>query len=183
MTAQKLEGPGGAFSEFPHTTRMGTEADATRLRHLGDRFEALVQDVRATSGFDRFLLPPSVEMLRAAASRGPVVVLLASKLSCGALILTQATGLNHIPLPYMTPARLSELGLLFEAINSDSRIALDDSRCGIRRSMPKSKGTSHVLAKLWEMVMQWPVVEGLGLKVSVPGQVYRRLETLISVIK
>ncbi|KAH7188102.1 TPR domain-containing protein [Fusarium flagelliforme] len=52
-----------------------------------EMLESLIKEIRSLPGFDRFLLPPTEEDIKAAASHGPIVVLNASQYRCTALVL------------------------------------------------------------------------------------------------
>ncbi|RFN54539.1 putative tpr domain-containing protein [Fusarium flagelliforme] len=52
-----------------------------------EMLESLIKEIRSLPGFDRFLLPPTEEDIKAAASHGPIVVLNASQYRCTALVV------------------------------------------------------------------------------------------------
>lgn len=62
------------------------------------RFERVVDEIRQLPGFGRFLLPPTENELKAAASGRPVVVINVSPLRCDALLL-ETDAIRSIRLP------------------------------------------------------------------------------------
>jgi hypothetical protein len=66
---------------------------------LAREWEQLVDEVRRLEGFEDFLKPPRIEVLRAAAANGPVAVLNVSRWRCDALIVRADTDVQVVPLP------------------------------------------------------------------------------------
>ncbi|MFJ6722559.1 CHAT domain-containing protein [Streptomyces sp. NPDC091259] len=64
---------------------------------LARQREELLAEIRALPGLARFLRAPSFDTLRAAAARGPIVLLSASRYGSSALLLTEA-GVRVVPL-------------------------------------------------------------------------------------
>ncbi|KAG1722672.1 CHAT domain-containing protein [Suillus lakei] len=81
--------------------RAAADRAAVRYRKLTEQWEAVVAEIRDLKGFSRFLLPPSYKDLQAAARHGPVIILIASQYSCGAIIVPTklkedfATAIQH----------------------------------------------------------------------------------------
>ncbi|OJA20351.1 hypothetical protein AZE42_10538 [Rhizopogon vesiculosus] len=69
------------------TPRIKVEAEATRYTRLVDEWSNVVEEIRKLEGFSRFLLPPLFSDLRDAARDGPIIILIASKSSCNAIIV------------------------------------------------------------------------------------------------
>ncbi|KAG0704972.1 CHAT domain-containing protein [Suillus ampliporus] len=80
---------------------------AIEYRRLMAQWEAAVAEIRNVQGFSRFLLLPSYQDLQAAASHGPVIILIASKYSCDAIIVPTSGKPHHVPLPSITLAHLN----------------------------------------------------------------------------
>ncbi|KAG1722666.1 CHAT domain-containing protein [Suillus lakei] len=89
--------------------RAAADRAAVRYRKLTEQWEAAVAEIRNLKGFSRFLLPPSYEDLQAAARYGPVIVLIASQYSCGAIIVPTSGGPHHVPLSSITLTDLNNL--------------------------------------------------------------------------
>lgn len=78
----------------------------TRKRaELGDRLTGLLDRIRALPGFDRFLRPPSIDLLRSQAALGPIIYLTTHRIAGGhALIVVDdpADPVRVVPLPGLT---------------------------------------------------------------------------------
>jgi CHAT domain-containing protein len=105
------------------TDRAAADRAATEYRKLTRQWEAAVAEVRNLKDFSRFLLPPAYEDLQAAARHGPVIILIASKYSCGTIIIPTAGEPHHIPLSSIALADLNNLKERFKgAIRNASRM-------------------------------------------------------------
>ncbi|NBH08847.1 CHAT domain-containing protein, partial [Amycolatopsis sp. SID8362] len=77
-------------------------ASGSDQRHATARKrEDLLSEIRALSGFARFLLPPTLDQVHEWAGPGPVVVVNVSEIRCDALVLAGRT-LTAIPLRELT---------------------------------------------------------------------------------
>ncbi|KAF5320625.1 hypothetical protein D9611_013729 [Ephemerocybe angulata] len=85
--------------EAEETSMLG----ASRWCHIiANERELLLQKIRSLEGFGDFLLPPSIDKLKRAARKGPLVFLTGhDEYGCDALILT-TSGVKHIPLVDLT---------------------------------------------------------------------------------
>lgn len=172
VTARQLEMTSTSAGSPHHDNRLkpdDADEEGIRMRRLADHFESLARQVRSIPGLERFLLPPSVDILLSAAVKGPVVVLLASKISCDALLLTAGAGLKHIPLRSMTQEKLEQFIQILQESNSHRRQAVKEQNRAIKMTLTKSAsktGLDSVLEQLWGEVMR-PVIDGLGLKVRI----------------
>ncbi|KAG1772373.1 CHAT domain-containing protein [Suillus occidentalis] len=131
------------------TQSVDVEAEDVRYRRLVEDWNGVVEEIRKIEGFSRFLLPPMFADLQEAAYDGPIIVLVASKSSCDAIIITHTQPPTSIQLP-TDFKKLTTLELeLREAIGKDAS--------------PKGNQTAliKVLRKLWNEVV-FPVVENLG---------------------
>ncbi|KAG1738563.1 CHAT domain-containing protein [Suillus occidentalis] len=131
------------------TQSVDVEAADTRYRRLVEDWNGVVEEIRQIEGFSRFLLPPVFADLQEAAREGPIIVLVASKSSCDAIIITHTQPPTSIKLP-TDFEKLTTLVLeLREAIGKDAS--------------PKGNQTALIkaLRKLWNEVV-FPVVENLG---------------------
>lgn len=76
-------------------------------RHIAAaEWEALLMRVRARPGFERFLLPPTEEEMRAVAAEGPVVVVNVDRLRCDALVVTERR-IIVVPLRDLTEGQIA----------------------------------------------------------------------------
>jgi hypothetical protein len=90
----------------------GADAEATDpnigtdQRHEAvNRMPVLLGDIRSCPGIEDFLIPPSEAELRAAAARGPIVILNVSRHRCDALIVEQAA-LRVVKLHQLSPKKI-----------------------------------------------------------------------------
>ncbi|KAG1737594.1 CHAT domain-containing protein [Suillus occidentalis] len=112
-----------AQSSATITDRAAADHAATEYRRLTRRWEAAVAEIRSIQGFSRFLLPPAYEDLHAAARHGPVIILIASQYSCGAIIVPTSGDPHHVPLTSISLADLTILKDRFtRAIRNASRM-------------------------------------------------------------
>ncbi|KAG1857716.1 CHAT domain-containing protein [Suillus subalutaceus] len=118
-----------AQSSASITDRAAADRAATEYRRLTEQWAAAVAEIRDLQAFSRFLLPPSYEYLQAAARQGPVIVLIASQYSCGAIIVPTTGDPHHVPFPSVTLADLNNLKDRFtRAIRQASRMNPAESR-------------------------------------------------------
>ncbi|KAF0637147.1 hypothetical protein FPSE5266_04381 [Fusarium pseudograminearum] len=75
--------------------------EADRRRDAEEKLKVLLEDIRAQSGFEDFLLAPSATDLLAAARDGPIVIINVSQFGCHALIIEQS-GARTVPLPSLS---------------------------------------------------------------------------------
>ncbi|KAG1739761.1 CHAT domain-containing protein [Suillus occidentalis] len=131
------------------TQCVDVEAAATRYRRLVENWNGVVEEIRTIEGFFRFLLLPMFADLQEAARDGPIIMLIASKSSCDAIIikLTQPPTSIQLPIDLGKLARL--VVVLQQAIRKDAG--------------PKGNQTALIkaLRKLWVDVVR-PVAENLG---------------------
>ena len=73
------------------TSRVKEEAEAVRYSRLVNEWSGVVEEIRKVDGFSRFMLPPLFSDLQDAARDGPVIIPIASKLSCDAIIVMHHT--------------------------------------------------------------------------------------------
>ncbi|MEU2563662.1 CHAT domain-containing protein [Streptomyces longispororuber] len=140
-------------------------------RHLSmDRRHALAADwnrvgesVRRRPGFERFLLPPTAEEARTAASDGPVITVNVSEARCDALVLTGAD-LTVVPLAGLRHADLVERCERFSAALS----AAESTSAGLLAGLRAQDVLRETLAWLWDVVAE-PVLTALDLTRPVTG--------------
>jgi tetratricopeptide (TPR) repeat protein len=83
------------------------QARAARRRGLVTELAALTAEIRELPGFARFLEPPTMADMRAAAADGPIVFLNVSSYASHALILTAAGVRPAVGLPGLSPERVA----------------------------------------------------------------------------
>ncbi|MEU6346619.1 CHAT domain-containing protein [Streptomyces sp. NPDC046977] len=133
----------------------GTGTPGYLERHVAAaQWEALLMRVRARPGFERFLLPPSEEEMRAVAAEGPVVVVNVDRLRCDALVVTPE-GITAVPLRDLTEGQLALRAQKFlAAVN----LRHDAPRAERERARETVLDT---LAWLWHTTAE-PVLRALG---------------------
>ncbi|KAG0699121.1 CHAT domain-containing protein [Suillus ampliporus] len=140
------------------TDRAAADEAAIQYRRLMTQWEAVVTEIRNLQSFSRFLLPPSYEDLQAAARHGPVVILIASKYSCHALIVPTSGQPHHVPFPSLALADLEMLKTNFaKAIRHASGMGAKEPRTVLR----------ELLQKIWNVVML-PIVKVLQHDLKLP---------------
>ncbi|KAG2112716.1 CHAT domain-containing protein [Suillus discolor] len=112
-----------AQSSATITDRAAADREAVEYRRLTRQWEAAVARIRGLLAFSRFLLPPLYEDLQAAARQGPVIILIASRYSCSAIIVPTSGDPHHVPLPSIALTDLKILKDRFtRAIRDSSRM-------------------------------------------------------------
>jgi CHAT domain-containing protein/tetratricopeptide (TPR) repeat protein len=136
-------------SHADSTRSVDVEAEHTRYRRLVEDWDGVVEEIRKIEGFSRFLLPPIFADLQEAARDGPVIMLIASRSSCDAIIITHTLPPTSIQLPTDFQKLVALVDSLREAIGKDAG--------------PEGNQTALIkaLRKLWDNVVR-PVVENLG---------------------
>ncbi|KAG2151667.1 CHAT domain-containing protein [Suillus bovinus] len=130
------------------TERINVEAEEIRYRRLGEEWNRTVEEIRKIEGFSRFLLPPLFSDLRNAAREGPIIMLIASKSSCHAIIIAHKQPPTSIRLPTDFEKLQRLVPALQEAVEKEAG--------------PKGNQTALIkaLRELWDVVV-CPVVENL----------------------
>ncbi|KAG1729596.1 CHAT domain-containing protein [Suillus occidentalis] len=98
-----------AQSSATTTDTAAADRAATEYRRLTRQWEATVAKIRSLKDFSRFLLLSAYEDLQAAARHGPVIIFIASKYSCSAIIVPTSGDPHHAPLPSISLVDLDNL--------------------------------------------------------------------------
>jgi hypothetical protein len=109
----------------------------------------VAEEIRKLEGFSRFLLPPSFSKLQDAARDGPIIVLVASKSSCDAIIIPH----KQPPISIQLPTNPEKLVRLVAALQQAIRKDADP-----KKAQPE---LIKALRKLWNDIV-CPVVHNLG---------------------
>ncbi|KAG2105823.1 CHAT domain-containing protein [Suillus discolor] len=120
-------------------------------RTLTKQWNAVVAEIRNLRGFSRFLLSPSYKELQAAARQGPVIILIASKYSCSAVIVPTAGEPHHVAFPGLALADLEKL--------KDDFVKAIRHAAGMRQEDPR-KELRVLLRTVWKDIML-PIVNTL----------------------
>jgi CHAT domain-containing protein/tetratricopeptide repeat protein len=120
----------------------------SRRRAAAD-LAALTEQIRATTPFTTFGLPPAIDHLLAEAALGPIVFISESDHRADALVLTSA-GVTVVELDFTQDEFLDQIGAFYRALRT-------------------RRGLDTVLAWLWDRVAG-PVLESLGFRRMPDGQ-------------
>ncbi|KAG1862351.1 CHAT domain-containing protein [Suillus tomentosus] len=144
---------------FTGSTDQATVDGAEKeYRTLTKQWNAVVAEIRNLRGFSRFLLSPSYKELQVAARRGPVIILIASKYSCSAVIVPTAGEPHHVAFPGLALADL-------EKLKNDFAKALRHA-AGMRQEDPR-KDLRVLLRAIWKEIML-PIVNILQDVLKLP---------------
>ncbi len=133
-------------------------AELERRRELAADFDAVITEIRAQPGFERFLRQPLIGDLAAAAD-GPVVIVNVSRFGSHALILTTRGVLEPVPLNDLTPqaVKVQVDGFLAALHGIDSSAAAQGPLIELLGWL-----LTGVLERLWDTVAG-PVLDRLGI--------------------
>ena len=70
--------------------------------HADQRLASVIENIRRQPNFDRFLLGPTEDQMKGAASRGPIVIINVSCHCCNALIVQEKKQVTSLPLPLLS---------------------------------------------------------------------------------
>ncbi|EIN04386.1 hypothetical protein PUNSTDRAFT_146593 [Punctularia strigosozonata HHB-11173 SS5] len=134
-----------------------------------DEFHNLVGQVRSLPGLERFMLPDDLTALSGIARHGPVVVLIASKVTRRAVVLRRPGDIVNVPLPLVSVEGLVQSSKGWKSVLiSEKRSVTRDSRLKLHKTRitGQERSATHViLEQLWVGVVK-PVLDSLGLKPS-----------------
>ncbi|KAG2141095.1 TPR-like protein [Suillus clintonianus] len=154
-------------NHLEETTRVNVEAEASRYRRLVEDWNRVVEEIRKIEGFSRFLLPPLFSDLQDAARDGPIVVLVASKSSCDAIIIPH----KQPPISIKLRISLEKLQHLVVKLQRASQPQAAPKLAPETTPKPAPKNTHSALMKalteLWDDIVR-PVVDNLG-RFAPPG--------------
>ncbi|KAG1726838.1 CHAT domain-containing protein, partial [Suillus lakei] len=132
-----------------------TEYQSLQIRQLTVQWGGVVSRIRKLHGFSRFLLPPLFSFLQNVAEEGPVIIVNASRYSCGALIILNAQDPVHVPLD-TAQADISELSSEFQFLSEQFN------------SSDHHHKVVGILRQLWDYVVH-PIVQALEESKVLPG--------------
>ncbi len=127
------------------------ERQVNQRYNAAQKLERMIEDIRALPGFERFLLAPTEDELKAAAAAGPVVIINVSDYRCDALIIDKH-GFQALPL-----ARLQSGDVRARATTLANPDMIDTS----------------LLEWLWDTIAE-PVLDTLGFT-KTPGDSWPRI--------
>jgi tetratricopeptide (TPR) repeat protein len=133
---------------------VAAEETPDRHREQALELEALIADIRALPGHDRFLLPPDAATLAAQAHDGPIVVVNVSKHRSDAIMVTTA-GVLAQELPDLDLKAVTDRQAAMRDALSLRRLSGDAPQQAERAML-------DTLAWLWDTIAR-PVLDRLGL--------------------
>nr|MDQ3988528.1 CHAT domain-containing protein [Actinomycetota bacterium] len=129
-------------------------SDSDHRHGLARRWQSLLNRIRATPGFERFLEPPRLEELLPAAASGAVVTVNVSDLRCDALVLT-ADAVRVVRLSDLRAEELDERVSAF--LDALDVVGIGD----LAERMAAQAALRQTLAWLWDVLAE-PVLNELG---------------------
>ena len=141
----KLDAPVDRTTSLISTDNIPSWESQVRQRQEADqKFSELITRIRAQSGFDNFLLPPTVVELMTAADPDPIIVVNLSSYRCDAFLI-ERDRIRVLELP----------GLTLKEVQKQAR--------DLRSSRQEASHITSVLEWLWDAVCR-PSLEALGFK-------------------
>jgi hypothetical protein len=126
----------------------------TRQRWWSDH-ESLLAEIRGHPSWERFLLPPELTELRAAADGGAVVLVNSGSQRSDAIIITSDSDPVQIPLQTLTAADVRSYAIeLLDATTAGAS-------AGLTGSLRRQRVVSEVLGWLWDAIVE-PIVAVLA---------------------
>ncbi|EYB24434.1 hypothetical protein FG05_11998 [Fusarium graminearum] len=166
------------------------EAESILRKKADKMLDDLLTKIRKKPGFEDYLLPPSETAMRAAAQKGPIVVINVSQYRCDAIIV-KPDRLHLLPLPKLTLSAVEDAYMAESSLpsaqpsgplpqgpvsNSNYNIweafvsnmgwdgpLTNPASSGLSRKPSKALGSPKVLRWLWETTAK-PVLDYLGYK-------------------
>jgi hypothetical protein len=160
---QQLSSIGG---EDTNSSQLLQDKDIRHQRHT--RIQQLIEEVRALPGHADFMRGPSLDVLEGVAAQHAIVVLIATRQNCQAL-LVHSGSLTSLLLEDIKPSELQSIGL--DACTSRERRGdvTGNSRMeqrGMKISSDSRPRAQHALGHLWTAVVK-PIIASLGLMVCI----------------
>lgn len=144
--------------------------DAAERRRINRDFGDMLQAARQVNGFERFMLPETFEAISQGARRGPVIVFLASHITCQALAIKAPDQVEQVLLPDLSSALLGDLARHLGIGTKNNRSQLRNRAAKFKHGRTHPRVVEQVLEVLWTKCMR-AVIEALGLKVRFHGHI------------
>jgi tetratricopeptide (TPR) repeat protein len=150
---------------------MTSDWEMSRRRHLIDEFESILTQVRDTPGFKDYLLPKSYGVLQFAASRGPVVILLAGQAASHAIVIKAQGSVHPLPLTITNEDLKGLVDKLSDgtamARHGSTQVVTDIDRLHLKKQKrQRDDAFIDILNRLWNEVAH-PVLILLSLECQV----------------
>ncbi|KAJ7832226.1 CHAT domain-containing protein [Mycena olivaceomarginata] len=122
----------GAFRDTSRNTEHISQREIMSLEAVGDRCRELqkewietVRVVQELPGFHDFLRPKDIASLKKAAAYGPVVILLATRLTSLALVVTSSDDVQTVQLPQINQPMVARYAEIIQELSKHSVIDLN----------------------------------------------------------
>jgi hypothetical protein len=164
---------------------MSIESEGRRCQQFNEQWEETIKGVRHLPGFEDFMRPKAINVLKQAAVSGPIIVLTATPSTCFALIVTATNKIQSLKLPDMSLPGANFLSDLVRALSnqagfnlhtflepgtrSQEQSELLDRLFGAREggiNVDPDDAFREVLTYLWKDIVK-PVFDDLKLEASI----------------
>ncbi|RFN55304.1 30s ribosomal protein s17p-like protein [Fusarium flagelliforme] len=140
------------------------QAESRRQKEAVEKLDELLSKIRKEPGFEDYLLPPSEADMKAAAEKGPIVLINMSRFRCDAIVI-DTDCLRLLPLPKLTLPDIEgayqmqqiEPSTPFQKVDYVSNSNFDVWDAVV------SSNEWDVLGRLWETIAE-PVLNLMGYK-------------------
>ncbi|KAJ7930920.1 CHAT domain-containing protein, partial [Mycena leptocephala] len=141
---------------------MSIESAGRHCQQLNEQWEETIKNVQTLSGFEDFMQPKAINVLKQAAVSGPVIILSATHSTCCALILTATNEVQYLELPDMSlPITMEQSELLHRLLGArEGRINVNPDDV-----------FRELLACLWKDIVK-PVIDALKLEATDPSRLW-----------
>ncbi|KAJ7813569.1 CHAT domain-containing protein, partial [Mycena leptocephala] len=136
---------------------MSIESEGRHCQQLNEQWEETIKDVRHLPGFEDFMRPKAINVLKQAAVLGPIIILTATHSTCCALIVTVTNEVRCLKLPKMSLPVAKHLSDLVRPLSNQAGSINVDPNDVFR----------EVLAYLWKDIVK-PVFDELKLEANHP---------------
>ena len=121
--------------------------------------DRLIEHIRSLPGFESFLLPVPFDKLRTISNGGPIIVLIASKYRCDAIILTSKSELHLVNLDRCEFKVLRSMEVLLRWAAKGGPLRQEDAERAFGPSKSESQPSEHkafesILGYLWYNVVK-----------------------------
>lgn len=151
--------------------QMADRVDWTTRRKKSQELQVIIEEIRASPGNDRFLLPPLLEEIHEAlrSRRGLAVVVIPSSSCCDVVVFGVVQGPCHLRLPALNMKHIQELAKDFGALCTATRAA-HEAQCramkkiklDLEQSRPSIPTGAELLSELWVNLV-YPVIKFLHM--------------------
>ena len=170
--ARELEGVAQRLDKCKaQSTVLVSKEETQEQFDLEWKFNRLLLDVRRIPGFENFLKPKAYDELLAAASEGPVIVLVGTDPTYAAVTL-QTSGVDAVFLPGLRSRILDQLIVGLNRATGGARLATqhgvefangieDETERAIKTKTAEPQTYGALLKEIWNLIVK-PIFDSLG---------------------